>query len=358
MRIRPEDISDLDILPHPSHPSSLFAQQPFSMGKVMIYGATGYTGGLMCIQAKKAGLDFILAGRTHSLVQSAATQLDVPYRVFDVNTPELLDSSLDGILTLLNCAGPFARTAEPLVEACLRTGVHYLDTSAELGTYLLAEQYDSKAKAANVMLMPGCGGSVAIFGCLVARALEKLDNVQQVDLALHVSGPMSRGSAITAMESSNAQCMQRLDGRLAIQDSTSTALFDFADGRGAVGCFPVTLPDIVTVHKSFGVSNIRTFANASGTAFPNGDLAALPDGPTAEEKNANPYHAAIAVTLVDGSVHRSVLRLVNGYTLIAKASVEAARRVADDDYLPGFQTSATVFGAGFMESVPGVLLDS
>jgi hypothetical protein len=76
-----------------------------------------------------------------------------------------------------------------------------------------------------------------------------------------------------------------------------------------------------------------------------------------EERDANPYHAAIAVTLADGSVHRSVLRLVNGYTLIAKASVKAARHVLAGDFLPGFQTSAIVFGAGFMQSVPGALLD-
>jgi short subunit dehydrogenase-like uncharacterized protein len=334
------------------------------MGKLMIYGATGYTGSLMCDQAKHTGLKFVLAGRTHSSVQSAANKLDVPYRVFDVTIPKLLDSNLKGISVLLNCAGPFARTAEPLIEACLRTGVHYLDTSAELGTYLFAEKYDSKAKAARVVLMPGCGGSVAIFGCLVARALGKpsapgtLDTVRQVDLALHVSGPMSRGSAITAMASSNAKCMQRLCGELTTQDATGTAPFDFADGRGAVQCFPVTLPDLITVHKSFGISNIRTFANASGTAFPTGDLAALPDGPTAEERDANPYHAAVAVTLLDGSVDRSVLRTVNGYTLIARASVEAARRVVAGHFAPGFQTAATVFGAGFMESVPGVLLGS
>lgn len=334
------------------------------MGKVMIYGATGYTGGLMCGQAKQTGLKFVVAGRMHSSVQSAANKLDVPYRVFDVTSPKLIDSSLKDISVLLNCAGPFARTAKPLIEACLRTGVDYLNTSAELVTYLLAEKYDSKAKAARVMLMPGCGGSIAIFGCLVARALQKLntfdtpDTVQQVDLALHVSGPMSRGSAITAMASSNAKLMQRLDGQTTTQDAASTALFDFADGRGTVQCFPVTLPDIITIHKSFCIKNIRTFANASGTAFPTGDLAALPDGPTIEERDANPYHAAVVVTLSDGSVNRSVLRTVNGYTLIAMASVEGARRVRTGGSVPGFQTAATVFGAGFMESVPGVLLGS
>jgi hypothetical protein len=35
--------------------------------------------------------------------------------------------------------------------------------------------------------------------------------------------------------------------------------------------------------------------------------------------------------------------------------VEAARRVVAGDLLPGFQTSATVFGAGFIESVTGTV---
>jgi short subunit dehydrogenase-like uncharacterized protein len=327
------------------------------MGKVMIYGATGYTGGLTSERAKHTGLDFMLAGRTHSSLQSIAVTLDVPYRVFDLENSDLIDLSLDGITTLLNCAGPFARTAGPLIEACMRNGIHYLDTSAELGTYLFAERNDFKAKAANVMLLPGCGGSVATFGCLVSRTCENLGDIQSVDLALHVSGPMSRGSAITAREGLSAECLQRRDGELRTQEATRTALFDFADGRGPVDCFPVTLPEIITTYKFFGVRSIRTFANASGTAFPDGDLDALPDGPTKEERDANPYHAAIAVATIDGSIKRDVLRLVNGYTLVAVASVEAARRVVAGDLLPGFQTSATVFGASFIGSVTGTVLN-
>lgn len=36
---------------------------------------------------------------------------------------------------LLNAAGPFANTAEPLMAAAIAAGVHYLDFSAELDTY-------------------------------------------------------------------------------------------------------------------------------------------------------------------------------------------------------------------------------
>lgn len=307
------------------------------MGKLMIYGATGYTDALISEQARISGIDTVLGGRTRNSLQSAAAALNVPSRLFSLDNPDVVDSNLDGIEVVLNCAGPFARTAKPLIEACIRTETHYLDTSAELDTYLLAEQNDSAAKAASVMLLPGCGGSVATLGCLVGRALQSLDNVQSVDLALHVSGPMSRGSAITAQEGSSAPCLNRCDGSLVTQETTDTADFDFADGRGPVLCFPVTLPDLITIHKFFGVKNIRTFANASGGAFPEGELDNLPDGPTPEQRNANPYHAAVVVTTTDGKVEPDALRLVNGYTLIATASVEAARRVMAGEVLPGFR---------------------
>ncbi|KAK6440452.1 hypothetical protein LTR95_003318 [Oleoguttula sp. CCFEE 5521] len=251
------------------------------MGKVMSYGATGYTGKLLSEQAQSTGMVFVLGGRTRDSLQSLATVPRTPYRVFGLDDPGLIDSSLQGITVLMNCAGPFSRTAEPLIEACIRTGTHYLDTSVELSTYLLAEAYDLKATGSNVILLPGCGGSVATFGCLIGRALQHIDNVQKVDLALHVSGSMSRGSAITASKGMSAACLQRHAGKLVTQDAANTTTIDFADGRGPVTCVPVTMPDIVTVHKFFGVQNIRTFANASGDAFPSGDLSTLPDGPTA-----------------------------------------------------------------------------
>lgn len=229
------------------------------------------------------GLDFIVAGRSHDSVLATSTALGVPSRVFDLVDEAVIDDSLVGITVLLNCAGPSQQTAKRLINACIRNRVHYLDTSAELISYDYAEQNDTAAKAAGVMLIPGCGGSTAMLGCLAARILDRIDGpVVSVDLALDVSGPMSRGLAITASQNIKAETLKRYDGALTSRKATDTALFDF--GQGPVDCFPVTLPDLVTVHKVFGVPTIRTFAHASGTAFPSGDLEALPAGPTAEER--------------------------------------------------------------------------
>tara|TARA_R110000751_G_scaffold28355_1_gene74002 strand:- start:759 stop:965 length:207 start_codon:yes stop_codon:yes gene_type:complete len=57
------------------------------------------------------------------------------------------------------------------------------------------------------------------------------------------------------------------------------------------------------------------------------------------------------VTDADGSVARSVLDTVNGYTFTAMAAAEAARRVLTGEVRPGFQTPADLFGNGFAESI-------
>ncbi|KAJ9132550.1 Saccharopine dehydrogenase [Pleurostoma richardsiae] len=323
------------------------------MARLMIYGATGYTGRMASEHAKSLALDFMLAGRTETKLKELSIPLGVPYCAFDIDDSQTVDAALAGITVLLNCAGPFMRTAAPLIGACIRNGVHYLDIAAELDSYRLAEERDEEAKRVKVMLMPGCGGSVAMLGCLAGHVVERVKDVVRIDVALHVAGSMSRGSAVSAAENLSTECLQRIDGELARCDGRETRQFDFSDGRGPVACFPVTLPDLITIWRSTHVSNIGTFVNASGDAFPTGDLDALPDGPTSEQRDASPYHAAVAVTAAEGTVKRAVLHTVNGYTFTPVASVEAARRVFAGETRPGFQTPAIVFGSGFLETVAG-----
>lgn len=323
------------------------------MASFLIYGAGGYTGGLACEAAKKLGLEFVLAGRTAASIRGRAASLDVPYRTFGLENPTDMDSALNGVLVLLNCAGPFLRTAEPLINACIRNRVHYLDVAAELDSYLISEKMDHDAKQKNVMLLPGCGGSVAMLGCLAGYNLARLATPSSLDIALRVAGPMSRGSAISASENMTGDCLQRLNGALVKQEASNTRTFDFDDGNGEVNCFPVTLPDLITIGKFFDINNIRTFVHVSGDAFPAGDMTDLPDGPTEEEREKNPYHAAVESTEPNGNVQRSVIHTVNGYTFTVMASVEAAKRVLSGEIRPGFQTPAIVFGDRFVTAISG-----
>jgi short subunit dehydrogenase-like uncharacterized protein len=321
------------------------------MTKLMIYGAAGYTGRMVAANAKNAGVEVVIAGREQDKAKfvALAAELGVEYRLFAVDDVAAAHAALDGIGALLNCAGPFMRTAEPLMQACIAAGVHYLDIAAELDSYQLAEKLDQAATAAGVMLLPGSGGSVAMLGSLAAHAAKRVTNPRSVSIAMHVAGGFSRGSAVSASENLNTQLLHRVDGELVSRSPEDVRDFDF--GNGPATSFPVTLPDLITIWRATDIPNIETFVYLTDTAFPEGDLSAMPDGPTLDEREASRYHAAVEVTDEDGTVVRSVLETVNGYTFTTIAAAEAARRVLNGEARPGFQTPAGLFGDGFAETI-------
>lgn len=319
------------------------------MNSLLIYGASGYTGRMATEYAKAAGLNVIAAGRDQAKITQLAAELEIQSRVFALDDEAAVRQALTGVSVILNCAGPYHRTAKALMHASLRAGCHYLDMAAELDSYQLAEQLDTKAKAVGVMLLPGSGGSVAMLGCLAGFAAEQMTQPRKVSIALHVTGSMSRGSAISASENLSNSVLCRRDGKLVAQSPEAMTDFDF--GTGAVPCFPVTLPDLISIWHATQIPDIETFVHLSGNAFPQGDLQALPDGPDAAERAANRYQAAVIVTNQHGVQSKAVLDTVNGYTFTPLAAVEAARRVLNGELLAGFQTPAGLFGNQFASSI-------
>lgn len=317
----------------------------------MIYGAAGYTGRMTAANARSHELDFVIAGRVRDEARLVllAEELGVEYRLFAADDRAAAGAALDDIGVLLNCAGPFVRTAEPLMRACLSTGVHYLDIAAEMDSYRLAETLDQEARTAGIMLLPGSGGSVAMLGSLAGHAAKRVVAPTRLSIAMHVTGGFSRGSAISASENVTTETLHRIDGALVSRSAGDVRAFDF--GNGPATSFPVTLPDLITIWRATGIPNIETFVHVSEGAFPEGDLAAMPDGPTPEQRESHRYQAAVEVTAEDGTMVRSLLDTVNGYSFTSIAAAEAARRVMGGEARPGFQTPAQLFGSGFAETI-------
>jgi short subunit dehydrogenase-like uncharacterized protein len=321
------------------------------MSTLMIYGAAGYTGGMAAEHAATAGLSLLLGGREkdRQALEVLAARIGGEVRTFLLDDPAEIRAGLNNVTVMLNAAGPFMNTAEPLMSAAIASGVHYLDFSAELDTYREALALDERARAAGVMLLPGSGGSVAMLGCLAGHAVRRVNDPLKISIALEVAGAMSRGSATSASQNIAPDTLQLVNGELVSRSPDDVRDFNF--GNGPRSSFPVTLPDLVTIHNATGVLNIETFVHISGGAFPSGDIRDLPAGPTREERDANRYHAAVEVTGTDGTIVRSLLDTVNGYTFTSMAAVEAARRVIAGEVRPGFQTPASLFGHGFAETI-------
>lgn len=315
---------------------------------ILIYGATGYTGKLVAMQARETHLSFEVVGRNGPQVTALAEQLDMPCRIFALDDPETIIASLAGVMAVLNCAGPFASTARPLMEACIACGVHYLDITAEYKVYALAEAWSERAAAAGVMLLPGVGWDVVPSDCLAMYLAAKVDQPQSLRIALQVANSMSRGSTSSVGEILGVGLLVRAQGTIVAKPDAAPARFDF--GAGLLDSVPLSFGDLVTAWKSTGIPNIAMFVNIKENVMPEG-VTAMPEGPSLEERAANRACAVAEVTGIDGAVVRARIDTVNGYSYTPLAAVEALRLVATGQFKPGFQTPATVFGAGFAVSI-------
>src|SRR5688572_503158 len=97
------------------------------MGSWMLYGANGYTAGLMLDVALARGHRPVLAGRNRDAIEALARRHGLPARIFDLVDANTVASALNGIEAVMHCAGPFSATSAPMLEGCLKNGAHYLD---------------------------------------------------------------------------------------------------------------------------------------------------------------------------------------------------------------------------------------
>jgi len=154
---------------------------------VVVYGASGYTGRLVCEYLRELGIPFTAAGRDAAKVQ-ASMDANVPgietadYEVVEVaHDVASLTELFRGSQVVCNMVGPFSKYGPEVVEACLAAGTHYLDTTGEQDWLItLDERLGADFAAAGLLLSPGVAqmyttGEIAAEICLETPGLDTLD---------------------------------------------------------------------------------------------------------------------------------------------------------------------------------------
>jgi short subunit dehydrogenase-like uncharacterized protein len=344
---------------------------------LMIYGANGYTGALIAARAKARGVAAVLAGRNEAALAALGAELDLPHRRFTLggagDTSEI-DRALRGITAVLNCAGPFSATAAPLVDACLRARVHYLDITGEVGVLEGLSARHDEAIAAGITVLPGAGFDVVPSDCLAAHVKRLLPSATQLVLAFRTSSRMSRGTATTAVEQAHAGGLVRRDGRLVrVPAGWRTRSIDFGDGAEKA----VSIPwgDVATAYHTTGIGDVEVYVAvplavraatratrflgpllASGVvrAFLKARLRRRPPGPTAEQRARGQSRLWAEARDAAGRVACARLRAPEPYELTTWTALELAERALRGDLPPGFQTPARACGPDFVLTFPGV----
>ena len=156
---------------------------------LMIYGATGYVGEHVAREAARFGGTTVIAGRDAAKLDRVASETGLERRVFGLDNPAAIDRALKDVAVLLNCAGPFKYTADPLVDGCLRSRTHYLDITGEIPVYEAIQARDGQAKSRGVMLLPGVGFDVVPTDCLALHLKRRVPTATRLRLAFQFVGP-------------------------------------------------------------------------------------------------------------------------------------------------------------------------
>lgn len=142
--------------------------------KIVVLGATGYTGDLIVEALASRGASAVLAGRNPQKLEAASARHGMPTQVVDATDAAAVAGILSPGDVLVSTVGPFEKVGWAGAEAAVRARAHYLDTTGEVSFVQgLQERHDADARAAGVVMLPAFGYDYVPGMLAGALALER-----------------------------------------------------------------------------------------------------------------------------------------------------------------------------------------
>jgi short subunit dehydrogenase-like uncharacterized protein len=185
-------------------------------GRILVYGATGFTGRLVVDELRRRGVAPALGGRSRPALEELAESVgEDELRVADATDPASLAGLCDGIGAVVNCAGPFVRFGEPVLRCAVEAGAHYLDTTGEQAWMTRAiDLCDAAADRRGVTAILAHAFEYAVGDCLARIAVEATPGAETVEVVNRVEGfGTSRGTKKSALDALLRPALAVVNGR-------------------------------------------------------------------------------------------------------------------------------------------------
>ena len=243
---------------------------------VLVHGATGFTGGLVCDLLSKRGMTYAISGRSRERLERLRRRLEdaggappTELCVVDIERTESVNAAVDGRKIVLACAGPFALVGEPILAACARLGVHYADTTGEQRFVAdAAKNHQSTCEASRACIVPSMAYEIAPSDWACHLAAERVGGSPDTSEVFYSSrnADGASGSATTRGTKKSIlgvlaerAPLQWIDGSLVVEASAEkTMSFALPNGRRlAAASFPS--PEAIVVPQHTGARTVRTY---------------------------------------------------------------------------------------------------
>ncbi|RSS34987.1 saccharopine dehydrogenase [Streptomyces sp. WAC07061] len=298
-----------------------------------MFGAYGHTGRFVVAELAARGFVPVPSGRNARALGELADEFGLEARVASAEDAASLDRALAGTVAVINCAGPFATTTGPVIEAALRAEIPYLDVAAELEANLdTFAHYRDRAREAGAVIVP----AMAFFGGLGdLLATAAMGDWTEADEA-HIAYALSSWHPTAGTRLSGAVSRERRgDVRLRYSggrwerrtDAAPTLRWTFPEPMGArevIGEF--TMADVVTVPQHLSIPDVTTYMTVEAVR----DIAAPhTPAPTAADRSGRSDQTFLvdAVVRSGGVERRATAGGQDIYAVTAPLVVEALDRV-------------------------------
>ena len=195
--------------------------------KIVIFGATGFTGELCAkfMSERYSDIPMAIAGRSQEKLEKIKTKhnLSFPIIVADAFDVDALDKMCKDAEVVLSTAGPYHKYGSDLLGACVKNGCHYVDITGEsFWIKDMIEKHHTEAGEKGLRIINACGFDSAPSDLGVFYAINQVvGNVKSVQCFQAWKGEASGGTMETMFSSMDAKLAKGGLGKFSLNPKNS-----------------------------------------------------------------------------------------------------------------------------------------
>lgn len=315
---------------------------------VAVMGANGHTGRFVVAELLRRGLKPIAIGRSAKrLAEAGFPERGVECREAAVDDDAALDGSLAGAAAVINCAGPFMDTADAVVRAALRAGIHYLDVTAEQPSVQATfERHQAAARSAGVAVVPAMGFYGGLADLLVASVMDEWDRADTIEIRVALDSWLpTKGTRVTG-EKNTARRLAVSGGQLEpVQQPPAERAFTLPAPFGRQTFVELPFSEVPLIARHVRTRELHTFL--STTALRDVRDPSTPTPQAVDETGRSAQRFAVEVIVTQGDMRRRIVAQGQDiYAVTAPIICEAVQRILSSDIRDtGAKPPAAIFNA-------------
>jgi short subunit dehydrogenase-like uncharacterized protein len=315
---------------------------------VAVLGANGHTGRFVVAELLRRGLTPIAIGRSaRRLAEAGFPERGVECRQAAIEDDAALDRALTGAAAVINCAGPFMDTADAVVRAALRAGIHYLDVTAEQPSVQATfDRHEVAAREAGVAVIPAMGFYGGLADLLVAALMDEWLHADTVEIRVALDSWLpTKGTRVTG-EKNTAQRLAVSGGQLGpVHQPPAERVSVLPAPFGRQTFVELPFSEVPLIARHIRTRELHTFL--STIALRDVRDPSTPPPQAIDETGRSAQRFAVEVIVTQGDLRRRILAQGQDiYAVTAPIICEAVQRILSGDIRDtGAKPPAAIFDA-------------